>query len=184
MGSWLASGGWQTIGTVVLVLLLVTAALIDVRQHRIPNALVFPGAAIALLLACLPGGSLAGWLSGVAVGLAMGLPLYWLHAMGAGDVKLMAMVGAFLGAGDMFAAAIVTFVVGGLLGIVAVARRRAFAQLGANLKQIATGGMLDAASGMPALQAPVQSVGVQPYGVAIAAGTILYLVLLKGGVFQ
>lgn len=181
MSGWLASGGWQSIGTVVLIALLVAAAGIDIRRHRIPNLLVFSGAGIALLLAHLPGGSVSGWLSGIVVGLAMGLPLYWLRAMGAGDVKLMAMAGAFLGGTAMFAAALVTFVIGALLGLAVVARRHAFARLGTNMKDIVLGAL---SPGVSAVQAPGQSVGALPYGVAIAAGTILYLAISKGGVFQ
>jgi prepilin peptidase CpaA len=184
-GTWLSSGGWQAVSLVVLVVLLVGAAVVDVREHRIPNALVFPGIAVALLLAHLPGGSLSGSLAGIAVGLAMGLPLYWLRAMGAGDVKLLGMVGAFLGGSDTFVATLVIFAVGGVLGLVAVARRRAFAQLGANLKQMTFGGLVNTmTSAGPAIDAPARSVGVQPYGVAIAAGTVLYIALAKGGIFQ
>lgn len=184
-GEWLSGSGWQTASLALLAVLLVTAASVDVREHRIPNALIFPGAVAALLFAHLPGGSLSGSLAGVAVGLAMGLPLYWLRAMGAGDVKLMGMTGAFLGGVDMFGAALVIFVVGGVMGLVAVARRRAFAQLGANLKQMTYGGLVNAMTNSgPAIEAPGRSVGVLPYGVAIAAGTLLYLALLKGGIFQ
>lgn len=184
MGAWLASGGWQLLGVAALVALLIGAAWIDVQQHRIPNILVFSGVAIALLLAHLPGGSVTHCIAGIAVGMAMGLPLYWLRAMGAGDVKLMGMVGAFLGAGDMFAATLVIFVVGGLLGLVAVARQRAFGRLAANMKEMVSVGLANAASGSGSvIVAPTRSVGVQPYGVAIAAGTILYLSVLKGGLF-
>jgi prepilin peptidase CpaA len=184
-GGWLASGGWKTVNVFVLAGLLIGAAWIDVRKRRIPNALVFPGAVLALLIAHLPGGSVSGSLTGIVVGLAMGLPLYWLHAMGAGDVKLMGMAGAFLGGAHMFAAALVIFVVGGLLGLVVVARRRAFAQLGANLKQMTIGGLVNSNTNTgPTIDAPDRSVGVQPYGVAIAAGTILYLALAKGGIFE
>jgi prepilin peptidase CpaA len=185
MSNWLAAGGWQVVSAVVLVALLIGAAWIDVREHRIPNAIVFPGVVAALLLAHLPGGSLSSSLVGIAVGLAMGLPLYWLRAMGAGDVKLLGMVGAFLGGGGAFAATLVIFAVGGVLGLVAVARRRAFAQLGANLKQMTFGGLVNTmTSAGPVIEAPGRSVGVQPYGVAIAAGTVLYLALAKGGIFQ
>lgn len=183
-GAWLADGGWQSIGSVVLVGLLIAAATTDLRQHRIPNVLVFSGVALALLAAHLPGGSPSGSLIGIAVGLGMGLPLYWLRAMGAGDVKLMGMAGAFLGGADMFAAALVIFVIGGLMGLAAVARKRAFGQVGANLRQMTFGGLVNTLTGSgPVIEAPGRSVGALPYGVAIAAGTILYLVALKGGMF-
>lgn len=186
MVSWsLSEGAWQAAGLVVLICLLIVAAWIDVRHHRIPNLLVLVGVVVALLLAHGPGGSLSGSLVGIAVGLAMGLPLYVLRAMGAGDVKLMGMVGAFLGGSSTFAAVLVIFAVGGLLGLVAVARRRAFAQLGANLKQMTIGSVLNGmASTGPVIEAPRRSVGSLPYGVAIAAGTILYLAFARGGVFQ
>lgn len=185
MNAWLASGGWQGVGDVVLVALVCGAAWIDVREHRIPNALVLSGVAAALLLAHAPGGSAAPVFAGLAVGMAMTLPLYWLRTMGAGDVKLMGMVGAFLGAGDAFAATLVVFVVGGVLGLAAAARRHALVELGANMKQMVLGGVANvAARSGPAVEPPVRSVGVQPYAVSIAVGTILYLALLKGGVFQ
>ncbi len=46
------------------------------------------------------------------------------------------------------------------------------------------GGLVNTMAGSgPAIAAPGRSVGVQPYGVAIAAGTILYLAVVKGGIF-
>lgn len=182
MGEWLSAGGWSSVSAALLTLLVVAAAWTDVREHRIPNVLVLSGLVLALLLAHLPGGSVARALTGALAGFAMGLPLYWLRAMGAGDVKLMAMAGAFVGGTDAIVACLVIFIVGGVLGLVAVARRRAFARVGSNLKQIAFGG--GAMVGRVDLDPSSSSVGVQPYGVAIAAGTILYLALAKGGVFQ
>jgi prepilin peptidase CpaA len=171
------------LSTGLLVTLLAVAAFIDVREHRIPNALTIPGAVLALLLAHLPGGSVTSALGGLAVGLAVALPLYGLHAMGAGDVKLMGMVGAFLGTGDMVGAALVSFVTGGVLGVLAAARRRALPQLARNLQEMVVGGVSNLAmqSGPP-LPAPQRPVGQQPYGVAIALGTVLYLMLDRGGV--
>ena len=72
-GTWLSSSGWQTANWSCLSRCLSLRPWIDVREHRIPNALVFPGVASALLLAHLPGGSLFGSLVGIAVGLGHGL---------------------------------------------------------------------------------------------------------------
>ncbi|MBI2286993.1 MAG: prepilin peptidase [Nitrosomonadales bacterium] len=112
-----------------MALLLLAAARVDVRYHRIPNAVVFWGAGLGILLnvfmpegfgfaSQLPGG--LGFLSamgGVAIGLAALLPMYLLRVMGAGDVKLMAMVGAFLGPEDVLGAILATFLTGGVLSL-------------------------------------------------------------------
>ena len=50
MGEWLVSGGWSWASAIAVTVLVVAAARIDVREHRIPNALVLSGIVIALLL--------------------------------------------------------------------------------------------------------------------------------------
>src|SRR5689334_20633040 len=75
------------------------ASVIDWRSRKIPNLLTFPLAGLALLGNCVAGG-FHGFLSalvGLAVGLAFFLLLMSLGAMGPGDVKLMAGLGALLG---------------------------------------------------------------------------------------
>ncbi|MEG0884092.1 MAG: prepilin peptidase, partial [Janthinobacterium sp.] len=86
----------------LLCILLTGAVWHDMRSRRIPNGLVFGGALAALLLHAVltPGAGglgLPAALGGLALGLALLLPMYMLRALGAGDVKLMAMVGAFIG---------------------------------------------------------------------------------------
>src|SRR3982750_4040474 len=78
---------------------LVEAAVIDGRQLRVPNWLTYHFALGGLALAAWTGGLPAlGWaLTGLAVGLALLLPLYAIGGMGAGDVKLLAGVGAWMG---------------------------------------------------------------------------------------
>jgi prepilin peptidase CpaA len=78
--------------------LLVTAgaaALEDLASRRIPNDLLAAALASALLMhaAC---GSLGAMAGGMAAGLLL-LPLYMLRGMGAGDIKLLAVLGAFGG---------------------------------------------------------------------------------------
>ena len=88
----------NTIGIAVL-LVAVAACVTDIRSRRIPNLLTF-GAALAAIVfhtfaSGLDGLSAAtfGWLLGVA----MFLPFFALGGMGAGDVKLLAALGAWLG---------------------------------------------------------------------------------------
>jgi prepilin peptidase CpaA len=96
------------------------ACVTDVRTRRIPNVLTFGAAAAALLAhGFTPGGSgvlmaAGGW----AVGAALFLPFFALGGMGAGDVKLLAALGAWLGPLDAFWLAVYASIAGGLLAVV------------------------------------------------------------------
>src|SRR5262245_23535685 len=112
---------------VLLAGLLAWAVASDVRSRRIPNKLVVAGllAGLALQATVTPGAGLfsepfgaLGLLkasAGMALGLVLLLPMYALGAMGAGDVKLMAMLGAFLGPLDILGAGLSSVLAGGLL---------------------------------------------------------------------
>ena len=84
---------------VMALALAFAACIFDLRTRRIPNALTLGGAVGACVYALAFHGvrgltmSLAGW----AAGLAIFLPFFLLRGLGAGDVKLMACLGAWLG---------------------------------------------------------------------------------------
>jgi prepilin peptidase CpaA len=86
-------------GQVVALILSALACWFDVRTRHIPNLLTFGGAALALGYSLVTGGpgglltSALGWLAGAA----LFLPFFALGGMGAGDVKLAACIGAWLG---------------------------------------------------------------------------------------
>jgi prepilin peptidase CpaA len=99
-----------------LLLTVLWAAWVDLRQWRIPNRLLAPSAAAALMLsAFMPGGQgLAASLLGGLVGLMVFMPLYLLKGMAAGDVKLMGVVGLYSGAALTLDIALLTALIGGL----------------------------------------------------------------------
>jgi prepilin peptidase CpaA len=111
------------------------------------------------------------------------LPLYLLRAMGAGDVKLLAMVGAFLGPADTIRVALATMIVGGLMAIAFVVLRGTVSRMVQNLRSMFQLGLLDALVGrVPDFRVtPTISAGRLPYGVAISAGTVGYLVARQLG---
>jgi prepilin peptidase CpaA len=170
--------------TLLLFALLGAAVWHDVRARRIPNAVVFPGALAGLLLHALlpagaglfgtPMGSLGVFcaLGGLGLGLAVFLPLYALRLMGAGDVKLVAMVGAFAGAGQILTIALFTLVAGGVLALVFAAGQRKLRQLTGNALQMMVATSLAAASGKVAIAQPAAASGRLPYAIAIAAATV------------
>ena len=175
--------------------LLLVIAWQDVRSHRIPNKLVLSGVVLGIGLngllpggagfnsGALPGG--LGWLGalqGLGVGMAALLPLYWLRAMGAGDVKLMAMVGAFLGLDDALGAVLAIFIVGGVMALAVVLWSQQLGRLVQNLKLILLGGLVKMSAGQsPLLDELPVSVGKLPYAVAITVGTFGYLAWQRVG---
>lgn len=162
----------------VLTVFLLAAVWTDLANRKIPNRLVYSGVGVAIVCqAVLPSGE-GVWVSlqGLGLGLAMFLPLYLLRAMGAGDVKLMAMVGAFVGPKLVVGAALATLIAGGVMAVMATLRKREFWKLIENLKVMYLGSVTKLAAGqLPVPEQPAASVGKLPYALAIAAGTLGYL---------
>ncbi len=173
--------------TGVLFVLLIGASVSDYRSYRIPNWLTFSGAAFGLVYnTAVPLFPHAGFLwafEGLLLGFLIMLPFYALRAMGAGDVKLMAMVGAFLGVSDTFHAAIFSFIVGGVAALAFALSHKALGRMASNIKNIAQDVMLSAIGGIrpDARIEASQSVGRLPYGVSISIGTIGYVVAKQLG---
>ncbi len=174
---------------IVLAVLLLMATGEDIRSRRIPNKLVLVGVVLGFgfngfLPAGLgfnsevPGG--LGWLAalkGLALGIAVLLPIYLLRAMGAGDVKLMGMVGAFLGPADLVGAVISTFIAGGVMALVVALWSKQMLNMLQNIKRMLFGGLLRMHAGqLPVMNDLPVSVARLPYAVAITVGTLGYLV--------
>jgi prepilin peptidase CpaA len=164
-------------GPGVLTGLLALAVWHDLISFRIPNALIAIGFAIALLLhGLVPGGlGLAQSLAGASVGLAGLLPFYLARAMGAGDVKLLAMIGAFVGPLDALGCVLATYLAGMALAIVvamyAGVVRKALRNL--RLAVYATVARLAAVEG-PAFDPLNDAAARLPYTLAIVLGAAGY----------
>lgn len=163
--------------------LLFAAAWYDTRQHRIPNRLVMLGAFAGLAIRFWSEGA-AGALEsieGFAVGLLLLFPFYLMRTLGAGDVKLMAAVGAFLGPQGVLGAVLATFIAGGLMALLLAARRKLFGPLIENLKLMAMGSLLEIGLGrVPKVNRNMKSVGKLPYALAIGMGVTGWLVWQSG----
>lgn len=161
-----------------LLTLVAIAAATDLHNHRIPNWLV----ATALLLA-LPlqtylhglGVGTSAWALGALTGLAPLLVAYLLRAVGAGDAKLMAAIGAFVGPHAVLQIVLATFLVGGLMALAVMLSRKQTRQALANLT--AQFLWLPMAWHGPASGSDIKIEKTYrlPYAVAIAGGVLLVM---------
>lgn len=173
-------------GTGALLALLVLAAVVDTRSLRIPNWITVPGMVYGLLYNATYATSAAAGLTTAAFGLAVGLllllPLYVLRVLGAGDVKLMAMIGAFLGAAATVKAVLFVFVAGGFAAVAFALSRRALGRFLANLRFVVLGLLLPAGGAWRTGGTPsAPSIGKLPYGLSICIGTTAFLVARQVG---
>jgi prepilin peptidase CpaA len=163
--------------TGVLLLLLAVAAVCDYRTYRIPNLLTAGGTVFALAYNTLvPPEWHASWTwapAGMLLGLGALLPLYAIRAMGAGDVKLMGMAGAFLGLSGTLYALLFSVVAGGVAALAWSLHKRVLGRMLANSGDVLRGMLWSSVAGNgPQLQQiPTQSVGKLAYGISIAVGT-------------
>jgi prepilin peptidase CpaA len=110
-------GSVQSIAWWSNLVVLVAASAIDVRTRRIPNWLVLPFLVLGVVVQSAVGGlsGAAHSLAGAGVAVLLFLPLWFLKAMGLGDLKLATGVGAWIGPSQFFLAFIVTGMVGGVM---------------------------------------------------------------------
>jgi prepilin peptidase CpaA len=162
----------------LLVLLLVAAALWDIRKRRIPNSL-----SAAVMVAGLGSAALGeGWraaLSGLGSAI-LTVILMWLPwckgRIGGGDVKLAAAAATWVGLARLPEYLLGTALAGGVVALVcyALSDRRARQEMAGNLKLVAAGVMPE-----PQLRGGGGRVSV-PYSVASAAAALAVVLLRKG----
>lgn len=159
-----------------VLLLVTTAARTDVLTRKIPNFLTFPALLLALVTHLVLGGrdGFLTALAGMTVAGAALIPGWLMRWMGAGDVKLMAAVGAWLGFPQALIALLASLVAGGAIAAVVALRRGVFWTAVQNAA-LTGAWTLSRASG--AAPAPLTT-GVRfPFALAVLAGctTALWL---------
>jgi leader peptidase (prepilin peptidase)/N-methyltransferase len=125
--------GWTTLLAVRLLFLSAMIALfaIDLEHHLLPDAITLPGIVVGLIAsAFLPPGfvsALIGVLLGGGVLWAVGEAYYRYsgqEGMGGGDVKMLAMIGAFLGWQQVIVTLIFSSIAGSIIGLLVIAIKR------------------------------------------------------------
>lgn len=169
---------------IILTILLIIACWQDYLEFRIKNKLVITGALLGIALNTFltaETGFVSG-LIGLGLGLLLLLPLYLLRIMGAGDVKLLAMVGAFVGQQAIFEVFLYTLIVGGFLALI-------FSLWQGTLRKIIDNAVLICLLVLSTQKSEIvkgnfsfavdasQSAGKLPYALAITIGTGVALAL-------
>lgn len=163
--------------TVVTIALLLPLAVIityhDVRYRRIPNAFVLAALVGGIAINGIFGGvsGLLESLGGCALAFGLMFMLHIFGAMGAGDVKLFAAIGAVTGAQMVMPTFIIVVLTGGLLAMVSIIRAGVLVSTMHKVLQILVG-MLPGWE-MPRFAIPADRTHTIPYGVAITLGSII-----------
>lgn len=166
----------------LISVILIVAAVIDGYKLKVPNWITLP----FIVSGWIVSGVLFGWsglawsLVGTGIGLALLLPAYAIGGMGAGDVKLLAGIGAWVWGTVTFYAFCVSAVIGGVIALGMVLYARKFqhhsAQFSAILTEIF---VVRDPNQLAAIAAERKSsMMLLPYGIPIALGTITYFALM------
>lgn len=166
-------------------LVAIAAAIVDVRQHRIPNAITYPAIGLGMVIRC----SLYGWrglasaIAGAMVATGIMFLFYCVKAMGAGDVKLMAAIGSLVGLTELGTVLAATAIAGGVMATIYVCYRGRF---GSTLRSVASVVLFHSESGLrphPRVNLNNPAALRMPYGLAIAAGSLYALLaaMMGGG---
>ncbi len=176
----------ETLFIACAVVVAIIGGITDVASRKIPNRLTYA----AMLVAIVGRGALMGWrglggaIAGGLIGGGVFLIFFLLHAMGAGDVKLITAVGALVGPSLSLQILLYSAIAGGLLAIVYALwlgrLRTVLANVGSLIKFHAAVG----AEVHPTLNLSNPEAVRLPYGIAIAAGVLFSVVVLycRGGV--
>jgi prepilin peptidase CpaA len=184
MQHWLA--WWPTL------IVVAVATFTDLRSRRVPNWLVLPFLLVGILVSpwrhdwegigrgFWPGnGHGFGWhgleqsLAGAGLGLLLFGVLFWLGGMGAGDVKLCAAIGAWIGPGQFIVALVTIGLVGGVMVLCWAAFGGFFKELFTGVGDLVFGWKRRGLHRDPDMSLDNPLKRKMPYAPAIAIGTLM-----------
>ncbi len=159
----------------LLIIVLVICLLTDLKSRRIYNKVIFPALGVTFIIHTFTpmGTGIMFSLLGFLTGLGILLIPYMLGGMGAGDVKLLALIGAMKGTTFVVFTGIYMALIGGIIALgILFFRKGVLSRLKSIFYSIAglkNGVIIPLAIDKDALQA------TYPYGVAIVGGALLSL---------
>ncbi|MFC4402432.1 A24 family peptidase [Gracilibacillus xinjiangensis] len=162
--------GWTMMIDIFLLIILAICVITDLKSRMIYNKVIFPALLLTFIYQFTTGGweSLSHSFIGFLIGFALLLIPYFLGGIGAGDVKLLGLIGAMKGAIFVFQSFIYIALLGAVIAVFILLFR---SELWKSIyryvlyKQSFNQGVLT---------------GTYPYGVAIAGGVMIQM-LMQGG---
>lgn len=157
------------------VIVLAVATFTDLRSRRIPNWLVLP----FLLAGIVVSAWLHGWngvgqsFGGLALGVLIFGIFFWMGGMGAGDVKLCAAIGAWIGPNQLFIALVITAMAGGIMVLCWYVFGRFLKGFFMKTADLLRGRKERALHSDPEMAIPALLKRKMPYAPAIAIGTLM-----------
>lgn len=157
---------------------MLVAAIFDLQFRRIPNWLTGLGWVVGIGVQSYqrgwPGAQDA--LLGSALGLGVYVLLFALRAMGGGDVKLMAAVGAFTGPKEWFVVFVLASLIGGAIAVVAVLTRGELVRVARNIATVIweLAHLRAPHAANPELDVASEKARTLPHGVSIAIASLLW----------
>ncbi|TCO78687.1 A24 family peptidase [Marinisporobacter balticus] len=164
----------------ILIIVLIICVLTDIKERRIYNKVIFP----SLLLAFLSHLNLGGWqnlytsLIGFGVGFGLLFIPYFLGGIGAGDVKLLALIGALKGPSFVFYTSLYMAIAGGIIAFILLfLQKRLHITLQGLFFYLYS---LKHGIKVPSFIDNHDLSNTYPYGIAIAIGAFVSLVFERG----
>jgi prepilin peptidase CpaA len=178
---------WEWVSVIVLAVVLIAAAVSDLRQGKVFNWLTYPAMVVGLGLGALEGaaagqgawGGLADHVLGFGFGFGVLFLAYLLGGMGGGDVKLMAAVGAFLGWPRVLHAVFYSFLVAAAVGLAVMIWR---GETRTVLRRLWMAVRILPLPTAKMEEAVPTSTRLVPFGFAVCVGTLWYLAEDSAGV--
>jgi prepilin peptidase CpaA len=159
---------------VIVVIFVCTAAWWDGTAGRIPNEITVTGLAAAFILrAPLGVESLLQGVGGFSLALILSVVLYALRAIGGGDVKLLAGVGAFMGSSEIIGALGLIAVLGAAYAVLSITWRGLLPLLVFNTLDLVKS-LLTLGRGGNTRKLESSNAITIPYGIPIAMGTLIW----------
>jgi len=161
---------------ILLASILIICIITDIQNRKIYNMVVFPALIIALIMHLILGGwqALGYSLLGFMTGFLILLVPYLMGGMGAGDVKLLALIGCIKGAFFVLNTAIYMAIIGAFIALIIIMFRKGILQRLKAIGYYISGMKLGIRIPIWITRKAQQS--TYPYGVAIVLGAVMSLI--------